>query len=102
MREVVLFWAIVIFCGLHQHQVEPSPLIVADDDDHSSSVMRMASGTNPTTTTPNWNAICKDLCREGNGGSLCNCEILPVAWIDALVNVGKNFARHHNDRRTLR
>lgn len=33
----------------------------------------------PTTipTTPNWKELCQSLCRIGEGGSLCNCDLLP-------------------------
>ncbi|XP_037044196.1 A-agglutinin anchorage subunit [Bradysia coprophila] len=30
-----------------------------------------------TTTTPNWESMCEALCRNGEGGSLCNCDIPP-------------------------
>ncbi|XP_055382162.1 uncharacterized protein LOC129612536 [Condylostylus longicornis] len=28
-------------------------------------------------TTPNWEKVCKDLCKSGDGGSLCNCDKPP-------------------------
>ncbi|KAG4073942.1 hypothetical protein HA402_014147 [Bradysia odoriphaga] len=33
--------------------------------------------TQATTTTPNWESMCEALCRNGEGGSLCNCDIPP-------------------------
>lgn len=36
---------------------------------------------NPQTvmdsTTPNWNRLCAELCRNGTGGLLCNCDLPP-------------------------
>jgi hypothetical protein len=29
------------------------------------------------TTTPDWNRLCGMLCRQGNGGILCNCDLAP-------------------------
>lgn len=34
-----------------------------------------ASSTQPTT--PDWNRLCATLCRQGNGGILCNCDLAP-------------------------
>lgn len=34
----------------------------------------------PTTdapTTPDWSRLCGVLCRQGNGGILCNCDLAP-------------------------
>lgn len=38
--------------------------------------------TVPTTTTtvkptPDWNELCQELCRVGEGGKLCNCDLPP-------------------------
>lgn len=33
--------------------------------------------TTPATTTPDWSQLCEALCRNGEGGSLCNCDIPP-------------------------
>lgn len=33
--------------------------------------------TTLATTTPNWESMCEALCRNGEGGSLCNCDIPP-------------------------
>ncbi|ALC43025.1 CG14989 [Drosophila busckii] len=27
--------------------------------------------------TPDWNELCKSLCKTGDGGSLCNCDLSP-------------------------
>ncbi|XP_034482597.1 uncharacterized protein LOC117788051 [Drosophila innubila] len=29
------------------------------------------------TDTPDWNEMCKTLCKTGDGGSLCNCDLSP-------------------------
>ena len=28
-------------------------------------------------TTPDWNLLCGQLCRQGQGGILCNCDLAP-------------------------
>lgn len=33
--------------------------------------------TTTGSTTPDWNKLCAQLCRNGTGGLLCNCNILP-------------------------
>lgn len=37
--------------------------------------------TPPTTTTvkptPDWSEVCQELCRVGDGGKLCNCDLPP-------------------------
>ncbi|XP_023301141.2 uncharacterized protein LOC111683313 [Lucilia cuprina] len=30
-----------------------------------------------TPTTPDWNQLCASLCKTGDGGSLCNCDLSP-------------------------
>lgn len=30
-----------------------------------------------TETTPDWNQLCASLCKTGDGGSLCNCDLSP-------------------------
>ncbi|XP_068150061.1 uncharacterized protein [Drosophila tropicalis] len=32
-----------------------------------------------TTDTPDWNELCKVLCKTGDGGSLCNCDLSPFS-----------------------
>ncbi|XP_043648758.1 uncharacterized protein LOC122617116 [Drosophila teissieri] len=37
-----------------------------------------ASDTDTTTTAaPDWDEVCKVLCKTGDGGSLCNCDLSP-------------------------
>lgn len=33
--------------------------------------------TEAPTTEPNWYLICLDLCKIGEGGVLCKCDLLP-------------------------
>ncbi|CAG9800393.1 unnamed protein product [Chironomus riparius] len=33
--------------------------------------------TTPDSTTPDWNRLCAQLCRNGTGGLLCNCDLPP-------------------------
>lgn len=33
--------------------------------------------TQPTTTTPDWNELCQTLCKIGEGGALCTCDLPP-------------------------
>ncbi|SPP84963.1 uncharacterized protein LOC117587096 [Drosophila guanche] len=36
-----------------------------------------AASDGETTATPDWNELCKSLCKTGDGGSLCNCDLSP-------------------------
>ncbi|XP_001353655.3 uncharacterized protein [Drosophila pseudoobscura] len=36
-----------------------------------------AASDGTTTATPDWNELCKALCKTGDGGSLCNCDLSP-------------------------
>lgn len=47
--------------------VETTPEFWATDSDVST-----------LTTTPNWKEVCKDLCKIGEGGVLCNCDLPPL------------------------
>ncbi|KAH8350063.1 hypothetical protein KR084_012381, partial [Drosophila pseudotakahashii] len=60
----------------------------ADEEDATSSSSASASvapvvagsATDTTTTTtaaPDWDEVCKVLCKTGDGGSLCNCDLSP-------------------------
>lgn len=31
-----------------------------------------------STTTPDWREVCSDLCKNGLGGQLCNCDLSPL------------------------
>ncbi|XP_073843151.1 uncharacterized protein [Musca autumnalis] len=42
-----------------------------------SDVSDVATTTSSTGTTPNWNELCAALCKTGDGGSLCNCDLSP-------------------------
>ncbi|XP_017071540.1 uncharacterized protein LOC108108131 [Drosophila eugracilis] len=35
------------------------------------------SDTDTTTPAPDWDEVCKVLCKTGDGGSLCNCDLSP-------------------------
>lgn len=38
-----------------------------------------APNVTPTTsTTPNWDELCITLCKKGDGGVLCNCDLPPL------------------------
>ncbi|KAH8239332.1 hypothetical protein KR032_003333 [Drosophila birchii] len=36
-----------------------------------------AADADTTTAAPDWNEVCKVLCKTGDGGSLCNCDLSP-------------------------
>ncbi|KAH8297661.1 hypothetical protein KR054_004893 [Drosophila jambulina] len=40
-------------------------------------VAAAAADTEATTAAPDWNEVCKVLCKTGDGGSLCNCDLSP-------------------------
>jgi len=46
------------------------------DEKEISSITEIIQ-TKLTPTTPNWEKICKELCKSGDGGSLCNCDKPP-------------------------
>ncbi|XP_017127164.1 uncharacterized protein LOC108145957 [Drosophila elegans] len=45
----------------------------------AASVPPVVAGldTDATTLAPDWNEVCKVLCKTGDGGSLCNCDLSP-------------------------
>jgi len=46
----------------------------------TSSVAPVVAGSAADTTTtvaPDWDEVCKVLCKTGDGGSLCNCDLSP-------------------------
>ncbi|XP_017060040.1 uncharacterized protein LOC108100573 [Drosophila ficusphila] len=45
----------------------------------SSSATPIVAGSDadPTTDSPDWDEVCKVLCKTGDGGSLCNCDLSP-------------------------
>ncbi|XP_017092378.2 uncharacterized protein [Drosophila bipectinata] len=60
---------------------------IQDDASHGSGsvtspkpvavVAIAATDTDTTTASPDWNELCKALCKTGDGGSLCNCDLSP-------------------------
>lgn len=34
----------------------------------------------PSFTTPDWHMVCMDLCKKGEGGILCNCDLPPLLF----------------------
>lgn len=34
--------------------------------------------TNQESSTPDWKEVCSDLCKNGLGGVLCNCDLSPI------------------------
>jgi len=49
-------------------------------DEETSSVAPVVAGSAADTTTtvaPDWDEVCKVLCKTGDGGSLCNCDLSP-------------------------
>ncbi|XP_050742219.1 uncharacterized protein LOC108035067 [Drosophila biarmipes] len=50
------------------------------EDETTSSVAPVVAGSASDTTTtaaPDWDEVCKVLCKTGDGGSLCNCDLSP-------------------------
>nr|CAH0103451.1 unnamed protein product [Daphnia galeata] len=39
---------------------------------------RVVTAAPTTSTTRDWAQVCADLCKTGDGGVLCNCELVPV------------------------
>ena len=70
--------------------------LVEDDTDTTTTDVTTPEATQPSTarpttqpppppskttaaaaTTPDWTGICQNLCRTGEGGALCNCDLPP-------------------------
>ena len=46
---------------------------------HQVKEILSESGASLTTsTTPNWDEVCITLCKQGDGGVLCNCDLPPL------------------------
>lgn len=43
----------------------------------SPSDSMIQATTTGAPTTPDWNRLCVQLCRQGTGGILCNCDLAP-------------------------
>lgn len=43
----------------------------------STTTTMTTTTTQKTTTTPDWKELCQNLCRIGEGGALCNCDLPP-------------------------
>lgn len=81
----------------YQSTISPQPTEVTSDsntneykDDTTTVIPTTAptpmttttTKTTPTTTTtviptPDWKELCQELCRVGDGGKLCNCDLPP-------------------------
>ena len=66
MKKFVIFWTMVCLVVALLHQVESNSL--ERDYERDSAA-----------TEPDWEEICRDLCRKHEGGALCNCE-MPVVF----------------------
>lgn len=68
------------------HQKPPPPLaqnIVWPGSSRTTTVAALRNNANSVitsatdATTPDWNLLCGQLCRQGQGGILCNCDLAP-------------------------
>lgn len=57
-------------CGVHQ-------FAGIDKVISNSKVDQESSSTESSETEPDWDAICLHLCKIGEGGVLCNCDLPP-------------------------
>lgn len=67
-------------------QAPPPPPFAQNIVWAGSSITTVAAGKNNANsvittatdaTTPDWNRLCGQLCRQGQGGILCNCDLAP-------------------------
>lgn len=65
----------------HQQQPPPFPQNIvwpgSATVDAGKNNADSAITTATDTTTPDWNRLCGQLCRQGQGGILCNCDLAP-------------------------
>ncbi|EDW79364.2 uncharacterized protein Dwil_GK25156 [Drosophila willistoni] len=62
--------------GITTHGADPSEYLTKVEQALANAVEAVAE---ETTDTPDWNELCKVLCKTGDGGSLCNCDLSPFS-----------------------
>ncbi|XP_061398922.1 uncharacterized protein LOC133334624 [Musca vetustissima] len=69
-----------IFCDV-RHVTLAGSINLTSDQREVVNIAPIADVTTTTTTvtTPNWNELCAALCKTGDGGSLCNCDLSPFS-----------------------
>lgn len=53
---------------------QPETSFVAFENPADASIQ---ASTTDAPVTPDWIRLCSQLCRQGNGGILCNCDLAP-------------------------
>ncbi|XP_020801547.1 uncharacterized protein LOC110178684 [Drosophila serrata] len=56
---------------------KPIPRETIQVDVTAAPIVAAAADAEATTAVPDWNEVCKVLCKTGDGGSLCNCDLSP-------------------------
>ncbi|KAH8398843.1 hypothetical protein KR222_008768 [Zaprionus bogoriensis] len=52
-------------------------LAVATTEAAAQTADASSSDSSDSSETPDWDEVCKALCKTGDGGSLCNCDLSP-------------------------
>lgn len=59
----------------HEQQFDaPEIPFIAFENPADASIQ---ASTTDAPVTPDWTRLCSQLCRQGNGGILCNCDLAP-------------------------
>jgi len=56
---------------------KPTTVMATTQPPTTTSFTTISSTT--TSASPDWSAVCIDLCKKGEGGALCNCDLPPLS-----------------------
>lgn len=75
-------------CGSCKHTVNteavkdvPPINYMVDEATNDAAANDGAKSAGESETTPDWNELCVSLCKTGDGGSLCNCDLSPFSHV---------------------
>lgn len=65
---------------LKSHVTDNGPTESSDGNDHQPDDTERTPPipTIENSSVPNWNEVCSSLCKNGEGGVLCNCDLSPL------------------------
>ncbi|XP_031619691.1 uncharacterized protein LOC116338511 [Contarinia nasturtii] len=72
----------------HSYHKKPSSAVFNFNDINESATDESVTTTedsasittiDTTPDTPDWNVVCIELCKKGEGGALCNCDLPPLS-----------------------
>lgn len=62
-----------------QTRSAPDSIQINDRDSESSTDSASITTIDSTPDTPDWSVLCIELCKKGEGGALCNCDLPPLS-----------------------